>query len=229
MKKRIISFILCVAMCCVIFPASAFAAGAEPQHEENLTPVLATSWSPLNIVDSSSYMSGSYFDNLKKLFTATTGYNGQKPTGYQRNDIVLVARTQLGYHEGNGTNELHGGNTTGTGNYTEYGNVANNINGAWGGFFVNWCARQVGFNQNFMWMTPKAFDRNSVKVGDIVSMRNGENLGIVISITGSQIIIVEGNYSNSVKATTYLLTDSDLTGYISPNYGTWSPQLLYYK
>lgn len=42
-------------------------------------------------------------------------------TGDQRVDIVNVAASQIGYHEGNNTSELDGNNINGTGNYTEYG------------------------------------------------------------------------------------------------------------
>lgn len=227
MKKRIISFILCVAMCCVIFPASAFAAGAEPKHEENLTPELvAASEREFSVLSLGTYKQGKYFGYLTQCFT--TGFQGEKASTYQRDAIVLVAKSQIGYHESNSSTELSGESTNGTGNYTEYGYAVGTNGAAWGGYFVNWCARQVGFNQNFMWTTPKAFDKNSVQKGDIVSMRNGQNLGIVLEVSGSYITIVEGNYSDKVTSRTYLLTSSDLTGYISPNYGTWVPQLLYY-
>lgn len=70
-------------------------------------------------------------------------------TGVQVNDIVEIARTQVGYHEGNNLSQLDG-TYSGSGNYTKYardlanaGYGASNPN-AWCAFFVSWCAMKAG-------------------------------------------------------------------------------------
>ena len=230
MKKRIISFILCMAMCCAIFPASAFAAGPEPKHEENLTPELLEALSnPVMPIAATNYETGNYYRQFKSCFTTGLNtYNYETCTGDQRHDIVLIARSQIGYHEGSNSNDLTG-SSSGTANYTEYGRMARNNGAAWGGYFIYWLGLQVGYSQNLMWLSTVTFDKTKVKVGDLVLMRNGENLGIVIEKTSSTITILEGNYSDKVVATTYYLTDSRLSKYVSPSYGSWTPRLIYYS
>ena len=51
-------------------------------------------------------------------------------TGNQRQDIIAVAVTQLGYGETNG-------------GYTKYGEFHGNSYADWCGYFVSWCARQA--------------------------------------------------------------------------------------
>ena len=73
-------------------------------------------------------------------------------TGDQRTDVVLVALSQLGYHEGNSDADM-GGGSSGTRNFVEYnrlyGKLDNNEgNGVSYGYnwccaFVTWCVRQA--------------------------------------------------------------------------------------
>lgn len=224
MKKRVISMILCLAMCCAVFPASALAAGPEIQHEENLTPELmaaAPNPNPAVPFARGAYTNGKYFTAYNSLFV------NEMFAFDQRTDIVLIARSQIGYHESNSSTDLSGEDTTGTGNYTEYGRYYGNNGVAWGGYFIYWLGRMVKLNQNLMQLTMKAYDRNKIQVGDIVSMRNGQNLGIVTRKDASNIWVTEGNYSDSVKETPYALNNTAITGYASPNYGYWMPTHSY--
>lgn len=76
-------------------------------------------------------------------------------TGDEGTDIVMVAMSQLGYHEGNGPSHCHG-ESCGTGNYVEYnyyhGSVDQLGNGQltygypWCASFVSWCARMAGIS-----------------------------------------------------------------------------------
>ena len=74
-----------------------------------------------------------------------------KLTGDERRDIVNIAITQLGYHEGNSQSDFDGMNYGGASNYVEY-NYANRktysnnntYSYAWCASFVTWCARQAG-------------------------------------------------------------------------------------
>lgn len=71
-------------------------------------------------------------------------------TGDQRRDILNVAISQLGYHEGNSKDDFGGDNWGGKNNYVEYnyGNrytYSNNDTYSyyWCASFVTWCARQA--------------------------------------------------------------------------------------
>ena len=199
MKKRIISFILCVVMCCAIFATGPYKGGI---YCENLQKCFSES----------GFNTGEGIDWVN---------------GKQRHDIVLFALTQKGYHESNSSADLSG-EGTGTGNYSEYGRIAGNNGAAWGGYFIYWLGLQVGCSQNLMALATKPYDSKSILVGDIVMMRNGQNRGIVTKIQGGYIWIIEGNYSDKVTETRYSINSSDITGYVAPNYGDWNPRLIYY-
>ena len=75
-------------------------------------------------------------------------------TGDQPTDLVMIAMSQLGYHEGNNQWQTHGENKAGEGNYTDYnyfhGSVDQLGNGKltygypWCASFVSYCARLAG-------------------------------------------------------------------------------------
>ena len=77
------------------------------------------------------YKKSKYCKRLKALKLSDTN----------RRNILEIARSQLGYHEGNRPSQMDGSNKYGSGNYTEYGNYYG-IQGAWCAMFVNWCARE---------------------------------------------------------------------------------------
>lgn len=93
---------------------------------------------------SSDYKKSKYYDNLSSLIL----------TGNQRSDVVRVALTQLGYHEGNSEKDFAGGNTKGSRNFVEYnryhGKLDNNEGNGysygyyWCAAFSTWCAVQAG-------------------------------------------------------------------------------------
>jgi hypothetical protein len=93
---------------------------------------------------SDGYKSSPYYENLKKV----------KLSGEQQRDVVAIALSQLGYHEGNSENELDGLSQSGTRDFVEYNVLYGKIdngqgNGAsygyyWCASFVNWCLRQAG-------------------------------------------------------------------------------------
>lgn len=77
-------------------------------------------------------------------------------TGRQSIDVLSLAASQLGYHEGDRMSDLDGANPFGEFNYTEYaywfgtcvkGDSAGYYS-AWCAFFVSWCARQVGIDES---------------------------------------------------------------------------------
>ncbi len=96
---------------------------------------------------SAAYLAGPYYQNLTALTL----------TGDQRTDLILVALSQLGYHEGDSDNELHGLNTSGSRNFVEYNRLHGKVdngegNGVSYGYywccsFATWCARQAGISR----------------------------------------------------------------------------------
>ena len=93
---------------------------------------------------SSDYKKSKYYSNLSTLTL----------TGNQRSDVVRVALTQLGYHEGNSERDFAGDNAKGNRNFTEYnryhGKLDNNEGNGysygyyWCAAFATWCAVQAG-------------------------------------------------------------------------------------
>lgn len=80
-------------------------------------------------------------------------------TGDGRTDMVMVAMSQLGYHEGNSAAQTGGENRTGYGNFVEYnyryGRVNQNGNGLtyaypWCASFVTYCARTAGIDEHVL-------------------------------------------------------------------------------
>ena len=102
----------------------------------SVKPMLTPSYTP-----SASYRSGKYYTQLCNVSL----------TGNQRTDLVNVARSQVGYHEGDNESHLYGG-SSGSSNYTEYGywygtQVQGSSSGfyaSWCAIFISWCARQAG-------------------------------------------------------------------------------------
>jgi hypothetical protein len=93
---------------------------------------------------SNAYRKSKYYDNLKAVTL----------TGDQVNDVLAIAMSQLGYHEGDGNSDLGGLNDKGVRDFVEYNVLYGAIdnqqgNGlsygySWCASFVNWCLRQAG-------------------------------------------------------------------------------------
>lgn len=82
---------------------------------------------------SSSYKSSSFYKNLSKV----------ELTGDQVTDLVNVAKSQVGYHEG-----ALSGYGSGSSNITEYGRWYGNNGTYWCNVFVSWCAYVAGIPSN---------------------------------------------------------------------------------
>lgn len=97
---------------------------------------------------SKQYRESKYYENLKKI----------PLSGDMAADVIAIALSQLGYHEGNGNADLGGLNEKGTKDFVEYnvlyGKLDNNQgNGLsygyyWCASFVNWCLRQAGVSDS---------------------------------------------------------------------------------
>lgn len=171
-------------------------------------------------------------------------------TGDMRRDVVSVAYTQLGYHEGNGVSELDGGNFSGTRNFAEYNRIwgsldngegnGNSIGYAWCAAFVSWCLRQSGVPSSVAvsevscqrmadWYRETSVyhrrgDGYTPVPGDIIMFRYGSgganHVGLVVGAEGGRVYTIEGNTSDMVGLRSYSLSNSAILGYCVPDYTT---------
>lgn len=158
---------------------------------------------------SASYNTGAYCAKLKNLTL----------NGNARNDIVNIARTQVGYHAGNSSTQLNGHYSDGS-RYTEYGSWYG-MQDMWCAMFVSWCAHVAGVDTsvipkssytptmlNFFKNKGRAYSRQTIvnggytpKEGDIIFFKGDRNnnetnhVGIVTGFNGSVIYTIEGNTS----------------------------------
>ena len=149
-------------------------------------------------------------------------------TGDQATDLVEVARTQVGYHEG-------------TNNYTKYNVWFGSLNDygynyAWCQTFVAWCANQAGIPTS---MIPRVsgtisgmdfFKKNETwkdagitpEKGDIIYLHSksscGYHVGIDADVSGGQNSTIEGNSSDRVAERSYSVENSSIVGYGCPEY-----------
>ncbi|MCD7744885.1 MAG: Ig-like domain-containing protein [Lachnospiraceae bacterium] len=82
---------------------------------------------------SEEYMSGEYYAKLMQVDL----------TGNYRQDLLSVARSQIGYCEGDSEEDLDG-SVDGSLNFTEYGRYMGSNGSAWCSEFASWCARVAG-------------------------------------------------------------------------------------
>lgn len=96
----------------------------------------------------SEYRSGRFYKNLTSLSLSGDGAR----------DVVAIAMSQVGYHEGDGEGDFDGESKTGTSDFVEYnvlyGKLDNDQgNGLsygyyWCASFANWCFRQAGIPES---------------------------------------------------------------------------------
>lgn len=155
-------------------------------------------------------------------------------TGDWRNDLVAVARTQLGYSESNidfkiDDNGIRRG-------YTRYGAWYGAAYSEWCSMFVSFClyfadipaadvpqeahcgAWQRAIRSKGAYRTPA--EEYVPQAGDIVFFSwyeddEAEHIGIVESVDGNTLHTIEGNVSGSVRRREYALSDKAIVGYAS--------------
>ena len=96
---------------------------------------------------SASYRSGKYYANLQ----------GLDLSGDEARDVLAIAMSQVGYHEGDSKDELDGLGNAGTRDFVEYNVLSGKYdngqgNGVsygyyWCASFVNWCLRMAGVDK----------------------------------------------------------------------------------
>ncbi len=184
---------------------------------------------------SSAYKGSTYHQNLLSLPLVGDGAF----------DTLSVALSQYGYHEGASTADLHGGNSTSKGNFTEYGYAFGKISGtysyAWCAVFVSWCLSQAGegesaggkFSSCSLWIARlrelgqyTARSAHTPKMGDLIFFRSAgvsrasDHVGLVLDVRDGRVYTIEGNSSESVALRNYALTDTYIVGYGRPDYQT---------
>lgn len=158
---------------------------------------------------------------------------------YNRQKVISLALTQVGYHEqGN--------------NFTKYAQELDRISGfyngpkngyAWCDVFVDWCFVKaygvVGakellcqpdnscgagclYSANYFKAKGRFF-RNNPQPGDQIffSYQEGEvsHTGLVVEVSSYGVITVEGNTSDMVAKRSYALSDARIFGYGRPDWG----------
>lgn len=67
-----------------------------------------------------------------------------EPSGDLRFDLIDIACSQEGYHEGNRVKDIIGLNSVGNDDFSEYGRVLGSLGRAWCSEFASWCVRMTG-------------------------------------------------------------------------------------
>lgn len=147
--------------------------------------------------------------------------------------LANVAYSQLGTK---GTNK----NGTGSGDYQKYGKWYGNNGVQWCAQFVSWCVNQAGVSTSIV---PKAeactsmqksnyykkwnsSALNQINKNDVIFFcsntgQESHHVGIVYSVSGSKITVIEGNSSSdTVKMNTYTVSNSS-NGKIKNGQGNW--------
>ncbi len=178
---------------------------------------------PAGAVDPSYGVSGSYSESVycQNLRDLTL-------TGDYRTDLVNVALTQVGYHEGASSRERDGSNLTSDGNWTEYGYFSACDGYAWCAMFISWCARQARFPtsliQNSTVARAYAFglpfylkEDYAPRTGDIIFFAEKghvwDHVGIVMGVREGWVYTIEGNARNMVRIKRYRPDDEYIRGY----------------
>ena len=84
--------------------------------------------------ESSFYKESPFYRNLLNV----------ELTGDLRSDMIAIAKSQLGYHEGNRDEDICGLNAAGDNDYSEYGRYLDSLERPWCSEFASWCVRMTG-------------------------------------------------------------------------------------
>lgn len=170
---------------------------------------------------SSAYRNGAYYQKLLDV----------KLTGNQAKDIVNVALSQVGYHEGSSGSDLSG-NSSSSANYTEYGRWFGQQSN-WCAIFISWCANQAGIPTSVVKKNAVAsgnscqfgekkysFGSRNPQPGDILYVQNDsdssvDHVGLVYKVDDTYIYAVEGNFGNKVGTIKYYKDTGRQTYYSS--------------
>ena len=177
-------------------------------------------------------------------------------TENDRNNVLRIAVSQLGYHEGNSAEDFDGMNTAGSKNYIEYARLLvphyNDNAYEWCACFVNWCLNQAHFDKASseigcwkwvgelkamnMWQDSAAYKGTyTPKPADFIFFNwDGKNtgsghIGYVLYTTDTHVFTIEGNADNNVTVRSYALNDPCVIGYGTPPYQEGTEPTLDYS
>lgn len=142
--------------------------------------------------------------------------------------IIHIAQGEVGYEEGEN-------------NSNKYGEFFDKNNRTWCAYFVSWCAVQASISTTAITRSGDPHEiRNDLNSqgryhlsqsrggtytpapGDLIFMYDTPSapghIGIVVSVTGNSVRIIDGNYQNKVCDRTLALSHTDIVGYGNPNY-----------
>ncbi len=188
---------------------------------------------------SDAYKTSNYYEQLLEARS--------KLTGDHRYDVILIALSQLGYHEGDTDADMDGWNVFGSTNFVEYNRLFCKLDGIWGyawcAAFVSWCQFQAGI--------PAAIDCSEVScprmineilkpqglyktcesgyiplTGDLIYFKSASSgavsthVGLVIGVRDGYVYTIEGNGGDRVAKHKYALDDSYIVGYGALKYET---------
>ena len=184
---------------------------------------------------SDAYKTSVWYENFTSL----------ELTSNDRNNILRIAVSQLGYHEGDSAKDFDGMNKSGSSNYIEYARLLvphyNDNAYEWCACFVNWCLNQARFDKASseigcwkwvgelktmkMWQDSAAYKGTyTPKPADMIFFNwDGKNtgsghIGYVLYTTETHVFTIEGNADNNVTVRSYALSDPRVIGYGTPPY-----------
>ncbi len=159
---------------------------------------------------STPYESGVYYDRLMDV----------EMTGIYSEDLLRVAFSQEGYHEGDTYDEMHG-DAAGSGNRTEYGRFTGTNGQPWCASFISWCAWRADIPEDVihpginacadsLGVEFRSREDYEPKAGDLVifdwlkdglnskepESEYGDHIGIVYAVTGTELYYIDGNGSD---------------------------------
>lgn len=156
---------------------------------------------------SQAYMETSYYAALQNADL----------TGNQKWDIVTIALSQAGYHEGKE-------------NQTEYGRYTGTNGYEWCASFISWCAGQAKISTAIIpaatgayvgsFGAPQEYRAGRVQPGDIICFNNGDHVGLVYDVDDVCVYTVEGNLNDQVSLCRYGKYDIYMSHYYRPDYQT---------
>ena len=188
---------------------------------------------------------GYTFSDAYKTSVWYENFTSLELTENDRNNILRIAVSQLGYHEGDSAKDFDGMNKSGSSNYIEYARLLvphyNDNAYEWCACFVNWCLNQARYDKASseigcwkwvgelkdmkMWQDSAAYKGTyTPKPADMIFFNwKGTNttsghIGYVLYTTETHVFTIEGNADNNVTVRSYALNDPCVIGYGTPPY-----------
>ncbi len=153
-----------------------------------------------------------------------------KLTGKTGDDVLLIARSQLGYKESERNYVLADDGVTKVG-ITRYGQWYGNPYGEWANMFTSFCLRYAGLPESLINSGAEIMQRSwlddnryrsvgscSPTPGDIVFLDKNKNgtvdtTAVIVSLSDGVLTVIEGDVNNAVIEITYPAMDSVVIGY----------------